>query len=193
MRPLRVVLAAAPVLACMPALPADPPDAARPQPVEPAAEPSHTPGQTPDDSNDAPISPAEEPSPAVPARLSTIGSSCADVPDGVSAQCDAEGIAVSLSAPVDTVPDIPWERIQVIHEATGLDRGASIKVGNTGERLWIQHVSCGICRRILGVAIVADLDRLSDEQRRRIQDEAGVPTDPVLRTVEDWRRTLAPQ
>jgi hypothetical protein len=94
---------------------------------------------------------------------------------------------------VDSVPDIPWGRIQLIHEASGLDRGGSIKVGHVGERLWIEHVSCGICRRIIGVAIVADLDRLDDPQRRRIQDEAGLPTEPVLQTVDDWRRTLAPQ
>lgn len=185
----RLTLAAAVVIAagCRPPVPAEPPGET-PTP-DPAPDP------VPAEVEVADTPPAEsEPSPAaMPARFASLGSSCASVADEVTAYCDDDGNAVGLSAPVDLVPDIPWQRIHVEFERTGLERGGSLTVGFVGEQLWVHHVACGICRRIVGTAIVAELDRLSDAQRSKIQDLAGLPAEPVLRTPEDWLRTLAPE
>lgn len=178
--------------ACTPVIPAEPPPANAPVPDHARDDPAPSePGPIAEIvDGPAPTTPAL----VLPARFTALGRSCGEVDDQVSALCDTEGMAVGLAAPVDLVHDIPWDHIEVIHDETGRVRGGELEVGFVGPtQLWVRHVSCGICRRVIGVALVAELDRLSDEQRQRVQDEAGLPTEPVLRTREDWQRALAPQ
>ena len=126
----------------------------------------------------------------LPARFAKFGKPCSDISDadGVTPMCDGKGIAVGLWRLLGTVDGVPPEASTTIHARDGLPRGASLHVAVEGERLWISQVTCGICARIISSAFVGWPAKLNDTQLQKIQQRLGIPQEPALRSVADWKR-----
>ncbi len=150
---------------------------------------------------DAQTPPAPQTDASAQARASTplpepfraLGQRC-DAADtsvrGATVMCSAKGRVVGVWVPVDSVSGVPPAGAEIVRSEPrqALAPGRSLVVGLEGERLWIQLVSCGACRRVMGVSFVGDLTQLSDEQLRVVQDRVGLPAAPVLVRAADWRK-----
>ena len=141
------------------------------------------------------------PKAALPEAMSAVGESCGDnvnapieLDGGRVHYCGSDHLIAGVLVPVDFVHDIPPANAEVIQQRIndgGVIRGNSLTVAVEGERLWIHHVTCGMCRRIMGIAFVGDLDRLDDYALSDIQRRLQLPGAPLLRTSADWRDALA--
>ncbi|MEZ4227220.1 MAG: hypothetical protein R3B13_40145 [Polyangiaceae bacterium] len=102
--------------------------------------------------------------------------------------CSASGEIVGIWVPVDYVKGVP-PAAEIIREEPRRDvaPGRSLTVALEGERLWIQAVSCGACRRIMGHAFVGLLPRLTEKQLQSVQQRIGIPETPVLSNADQWR------
>lgn len=68
----------------------------------------------------------------------------------------------------------------------------SLRVAIDGDTLYIAHVTCGACRRVMGNGFSGDPAALDPEQRRAIQDKLGLGDDvAALDGVEAWRKWAA--
>lgn len=104
--------------------------------------------------------------------------------------CSARGRVVGVWVPVDTVSGVPPEGAEIVRREPRQEfaPGRFLVVALEGERLWIQLVSCGACRRVMGASFVGQLPQLSDEQLRVVQDRVGLPAAPLLTTPAAWRK-----
>jgi hypothetical protein len=124
-----------------------------------------------------------------------LGAACPTEPEIGRSQrrflCDASGLVAGVWAPVDVLHDVPPEGAAILRDVPMQgDRGTSLRVGIAGTKIYVQHVTCGRCRRILGEAFAGDFTRLSDEDLRALQEHLGLPGDPLLRTADAWKAAL---
>jgi hypothetical protein len=102
--------------------------------------------------------------------------------------CTQDGKLAGRWVPVDTLR--PPAGAQPIFEATlpDLEKQPSLVISLVGATLYIKHVSCGSCRRVIGQGFSGELDTLSDEQLRALQSKLGLAGDsPLLDSPESWR------
>jgi hypothetical protein len=95
-------------------------------------------------------------------------------------------------APVDTVR--PPASAETIFEAkhADLEKQPSLVIAVEGEMLYIQRVTCGDCRRIIGHGFSGDLATMSDTQIRAVQTKLGLGRDaPLLDTADAWRKYVS--
>ena len=121
-----------------------------------------------------------------------LGEACSDADAGKlpAELCDARGSVAAVIAMVDTVGDFPPASAEVIANRARSEfaPGEELTIALEGERLFVRHVTCGACRRVLGFAVVADLNRLQDDGLRMVQARAGLAADaPLLPNANAWR------
>lgn len=101
--------------------------------------------------------------------------------------CNDAGKLVGEWRPVDVIR--PPEDAVVIFSAEGPDtgRGSRLTLAVRGDELYILHVTCDRCRRVLGQGFVGRPALLSAEQRESVQAQLGVSEDvPNLESVAAW-------
>jgi hypothetical protein len=100
--------------------------------------------------------------------------------------CDAHKQLVGSWMPVDhaKVPD----DVEMIFEAEGGNTDQSrLWIGISGNTLYIRHVTCGACRRVMGLGFIGHLDHMTSDQQRAVQKQLGLPDSaPLLETTEAW-------
>jgi hypothetical protein len=102
--------------------------------------------------------------------------------------CNAAGKLVGSWSPVDLVR-VPDE-VEILFHAEHPDSKAqtSLLVCVHGEQLYIRHVTCGACRRVVGQGFAGVLAQMSAEQLRAMQKQLGLGEDlPALDSVARWR------
>jgi hypothetical protein len=106
--------------------------------------------------------------------------------------CTEDGKLAGRWVPVDTLR--PPASAQTVFEAThpDMEKQPSLVIKLDGETLYIEKVTCGSCRRVIGWGFSGQLDALSDEQLRALQTKLGFGRDPVLLdSAEAWRNFAA--
>jgi hypothetical protein len=91
-------------------------------------------------------------------------------------------------APVDTVrpPAVAETIFQAKH--TDIEQQPSLVIALDGDTLYIQKITCGSCRRIIGQGFSGDLAAMSDAQIRDLQDKLGLGSEaPLLDSAQAWR------
>ncbi|MFO7565613.1 MAG: hypothetical protein R6X02_23420 [Enhygromyxa sp.] len=101
--------------------------------------------------------------------------------------CSEDGKLAGSWVLVDTlrVPD----EVVIIFNAEGPDQGrqTSLMIATQGEALYIRHVTCGACRRVLGQGFRGHPSRMSEDQLRQMQAQLGLADDaPLLDSAEKW-------
>lgn len=127
--------------------------------------------------------------------LDALGRSCADVDaepgDHLRWYCDDRGRVAGVRVPVDTLFVDPREtrELHTWEDAYQPPR-RSLTVRVQGDVLFVNYVTCGICRRVLGQAYLLRLDRLADADLAQLQSELGLPPAPLLRRAMAWKPAL---
>jgi hypothetical protein len=124
-----------------------------------------------------------------PARAPT-----AELPDcpadaDADTYCTDDGKLAGRWVPVDTLR--PPTSAQIIFEAAypDIEQQPSLIIMLEGETLYIKKVTCGSCRRVIGLGFSGELDALSDEQLLALQTKLGLGSRAlVLDTADAWRR-----
>ncbi|HVI03465.1 MAG TPA: hypothetical protein VM869_32450 [Enhygromyxa sp.] len=101
--------------------------------------------------------------------------------------CTQAGKLAGSWVPVDTlkVPD----DVVIIFNAEGPDASKQTRllIATRGDELYIEHVTCGACRRVLGQGFMGHVSHLSEDQRRELQTRLGLDgAMPVLDSTEAW-------
>jgi hypothetical protein len=102
--------------------------------------------------------------------------------------CTEDGKLAGRWVPVDTVnpPASAVAVFEALHPE--LEKQPSLVIKLDGETLYIEKVTCGSCRRVIGQGFSGQLDVLSDEQLRALQTKLGLGREPpLLDTAEAWR------
>jgi hypothetical protein len=137
--------------------------------------------------NDPAVTAAPEAEGQPPARAPT--SQLPDCPADADADtyCTEDGKLAGRWVPVDTLR--PPQSAQPIFEAkpTGIEKQPSLTILLEGETLYVEKVTCGSCRRVIGWGFSGELDALSDDQLRAIQTKLGLDREPLLDSPEAWR------
>jgi hypothetical protein len=84
--------------------------------------------------------------------------------------------------------EIP-DDVEIIFNAEGPDssRQSSLLIATRGDELFIKHVTCGSCRRVLGQGFAGHLSHMSEDQILGVQAQLGLGDDVgVLATGTDW-------
>ena len=106
---------------------------------------------------------------------------------GTNDYCTEDAKLAGSWVPVDTL-DVP-DTVTILFNAEGPDasRQTSLMIAVQGEQLFIRHVTCGACRRVLGQGFSGWLPHLSEVQLRELQTRLGLGTDTPLRdSAETW-------
>ncbi len=103
--------------------------------------------------------------------------------------CSTRGRVVGIWVPVDAVRGVPPPEAEVIRREPRRDfaPGRELVVALEADRLWIKLITCGACRRVMGVSFVGKLSKLSDEQMRVVQERIGLGDEPLLASPAAWR------
>ncbi len=95
-----------------------------------------------------------------------------------------EGYASYGGKWIDQIPSVVLlERV----DSDSAGRGHMRIVVLEGTRLWIEVMTCGRCRRVMGWSFVGDLELLTDGQLLRLQQEIGLPANlAAMRSPSAW-------
>lgn len=119
----------------------------------------------------------------------------ADCPEGDEARraiahyCTEDGKLAGEWVPVDTLR-IPDDAEVIFHDpGTSTEGNTELTLAIRGEdELYIRHVTCGQCRRVIGQGFSGHLAAMSPEQIRELETQLGLAEDmPVLETTETWK------
>jgi hypothetical protein len=138
------------------------------------------PGEPKPDPNEQPKVARAVPAEQLPACPSEQGNALANY-------CTDDGKLAGSWVPVDTlkVPD----DVVVIFNAQGPDasKQTSLLIATRGDELYIKHVTCGACRRVLGRGFMGHLSHMHETQLRELQKQLGLGDElPVLDSAEAW-------
>ncbi len=88
--------------------------------------------------------------------------------------CTNDGKLAGRWMPADTLR-VPAD-VEIVFDAKGPDRPpqARLQIATRGDELYIKHVTCGACRRIIGRGFVGYPARMSAEQLREVQGRLGL-------------------
>lgn len=150
----------------------------------------------PSSSADTKVADPAEPDPAnddddsKPNRVAPPTSELPDCPSGGSlpSYCTDEGKLAGQWILVDTLK-IP-DDVEIIFNAENADASnqTSLLIAIRGEELYIKHVTCGACRRVLGQAFTGQLAHMSETQVRGMQTQLGLADDtPLLASADAWQ------
>jgi hypothetical protein len=106
----------------------------------------------------------------------------------VDTYCTEDGKLAGRWVPVDTLH--PPAGAQPIFDAQhpDLEKQPSLTISLEGETLYIEKVTCGSCRRVIGDGFSGDLDALNDEHLIALQVKLGLSLEaPLLDSAEAWR------
>lgn len=109
--------------------------------------------------------------------------------DALANYCTDDGKLAGSWVLVDTL-QIP-DDVVIIFNAEGPDQSkqTSLMIATHGEALYIRHVTCGACRRLLGQGFSGYPARMSEAQLRAMQTQLGLAEDtPLLDSAEAWAR-----
>lgn len=123
-----------------------------------------------------------------PARASTPEPAACPADADADTYCTDDKLLAGRWALVDTIH--PPATAEVIFEAKHMDikEQPSLTISLDGETLYIERVTCGSCRRVMGQGFSGDLSMMNDTQRRAVQNKLGLGRDvPVLGSAEAWR------
>jgi hypothetical protein len=137
-----------------------------------------------------PVSPEVEAEPPPRAPVPELPDCPADA--DADTYCTEDGKLAGRWVPVDTVR--PPAGAQPIFESThaDLEKQPSLTISVEGETLYIEKVTCGSCRRVIGRGFSGALDAMSDEQLRALQNKLGIGREPtLLDSAEAWRSYAA--
>jgi len=117
---------------------------------------------------------------------------CADIALGnaeYQVHCAADGSTAALQGPVDAgfAHNL---RARQAWDARGTARWGqlpAIVVSVQGDLVIVENTTCPACARVMGMAWVLRPERAPDALLRTVQQTAGLPTEPLLRTVRAWR------
>lgn len=159
------------------------------KPTAPSAEPAASASAQEPDAGSAKLA-------ALPERLARLGQPCeADGAEASVRWLCSDGRVSAVAAPVDMVRGIPpdgatvlvdWERERQPKSM----RMPSLRVAREGTRLWVRYVTCRACRRVMGIAAVADLDRLAPAQTVELRKWLQLSGDGALHGVAEWQRAF---
>lgn len=102
--------------------------------------------------------------------------------------CTEDGKLAGRWVPVDTLH--PPTSAEIVFEASQPDiqQQPSLTILLDGETIYVKHVTCGSCRRVLGQGFSGALAALSDEQLRALQTKLGLAVDsPLMDSPDAWR------
>ena len=102
--------------------------------------------------------------------------------------CTEAGKLAGRWSPVDTVhrPASAQPIFESAHH--DLQKQPSLTISLDKDTLYIEKVTCGSCRRVIGHGFVGSLTALSDDHLRALQTKLGLPADaPLLDSPEAWR------
>lgn len=125
----------------------------------------------------------------LPRGLHELGDECG-YPVAPHVYCGDAGVIVGVYAAVDEVHGVPPREATTVRDEPRMELapGRSLTIAHEGERLWVQRVTCGACRRVMGWAFVGDLPGMKPEQLRDLQTRLDIGADaPLLETIADWR------
>jgi hypothetical protein len=107
---------------------------------------------------------------------------------GADAYCTEDGKLAGRWVPVDTLK-VPEDAELVFDAAHPDDEGQpSLSVAIHGETLYLRHVTCGSCRRVIGQGFSGAVARMTEDQRAAMQAKLGLAAElPVLADIEGWR------
>lgn len=124
--------------------------------------------------------------------LQLFGHPCADItlsnPEH-RVHCAADGSTAALQGPVDG-QFARNLRARQAWEARGTARWGqppAIVVSVQRDLVIVENTTCPACARVMGMTWVLRPDRAPDALLRIVQQTAGLPTEPLLRTVRAWR------
>jgi hypothetical protein len=103
--------------------------------------------------------------------------------------CTEDDKLVGSWVPVDTLK-IP-DDVEIRFNAEGPDQRTqtSLMIATRGEALYIRHVTCGGCRRVIGQGFFGYPSRMDASQLRAMQAQLGLGDDaPLLDSAEAWTR-----
>lgn len=112
----------------------------------------------------------------------------AEAPEGGANYCTEDGKLAAFSGPVDRVK-VPESAEKLFYqEGTDTERKTYLAISAVGETLYIRHVTCENCRRVLGKGYTAHLDHMSEEQVKALQAELGLDAEmAALTTAAAWK------
>jgi hypothetical protein len=133
------------------------------------------------DTNEPAAKQARAPSPA--SELAE----CPKAAEGPVSYCTEDDKLAGSWSMVDKVR-IP-DDVEIIFNAEGSDtrQQSSLMIAVRGDELYIRHVTCGSCRRILGQGFVGHLSHMNAEQVAAMQATLGLGEDvELLDSGEKW-------
>ncbi len=105
--------------------------------------------------------------------------------------CTPTGKLAGQWRAVDTL-GIPADAEVIFEWAGPTSPRPSLTIALRGDELWIGHVSCGDCRRVLGEGFAGHIGQLSKDQMLAVQERLGLGQDVgVLSSPEAWRSFVA--
>lgn len=114
---------------------------------------------------------------------------CPPEPEPLVPYCTEANKLAGHWMPVDMLK-IP-DGVVVIFNAEGPDssKQTSLLIATHGDALYIRHVTCGGCRRVLGQGFVGHPSHMSEAQVRALQTQLGLDKDaPLLDSADQWAR-----
>ena len=110
----------------------------------------------------------------------------------VDTYCTADGKLAGRWVPVDTLhrPDSAPPVFGV--ENPDIAKQPSLTISIEKTTLYIEKVTCGSCRRIIGHGFSGDLSVMTETQVRAVQTKIGLGRDaPLLDSTDAWRVFIA--
>lgn len=103
--------------------------------------------------------------------------------------CAADGTTAALQGPVDGqfARNLHAREAWVARGTARWGQNPGIVVSVLGDVVVVENTTCPACARVMGMTWVLRPDRAPDPLLRIVQETAGLPGEPLLRTVRAWR------
>ncbi len=103
--------------------------------------------------------------------------------------CAVDGSTAALQGPVDAgfAHNLGARRAWDARGTARWGQPPAIVVSVQGDYVIVENTTCPACARVMGMAWVLRPERAPDALLRTVQQTAGLPVEPLLRTVRAWR------
>lgn len=103
--------------------------------------------------------------------------------------CAPDGTTAALQAPVDAAlaHNLRAREAWTARGTARWGQNPAIVVSVQGDFVVVENTTCPACARVMGMSWLLRPERAPDPLLRIVQQTAGLPAEPLLRTVRAWR------